>query len=84
MDRPAYIHAQRVAMEIITDWVNTKKTPVPKQEVFKGLVLADVSESTARKSIDSLIKKGCIRRTIDSGSSRGTFYVYIRPLSSGL
>lgn len=78
MEKPAYMHAQTEALRIISDWARKEKTPIPKKELFKGLVLADISESTARKSIASLVKKGNIRRAIIS--SNQSFYVLVKSI----
>lgn len=56
--------AQRQALAFVTSWASEQKTPCPKKELFKYLINADVSESTSRKAIESLVKKGYIRRAI--------------------
>lgn len=78
MDTPetSYLHAQKTAMKLINDWANDKKVPMPKKELFKGLVMADISESTARKSMAALVRKGYLRRAV--GSSNQTSYVMLR------
>lgn len=68
--------AQLEALKIIKYWVETKKTPMPKKELFKKLVLADMSESTARHAIEALVKEGYIRRAV--AVSNQTFYVLLR------
>jgi len=67
---------QKEALTAIRKWANTKKTPMPKKELFKALVLADMSESTARKAIEALVKNGYIRRAV--AVSNQTFYVLLK------
>lgn len=68
--------ARKVAMRFIDEWVKTKKTPVPKNDVFKALVLADISETTARKTMTALLRDGYIRKAC-TGSVH-TYYVQLR------
>lgn len=70
MANPAYMQSQKMAMSLIDSWVKETNTPMPKQELFKGLINADISESTARKAIASLVKKGYLRRLKMPGDNR--------------
>jgi hypothetical protein len=71
---------QDIALQLLDTWVRTEKTTMPKKELFKGMIQADIGESTARKAISSLIKKGFIRRDT-SRISNQTFYVQIKSIS---
>ena len=79
MEKAVYMDAQKKAFVFIDEWVRLEKTPMPKKELFKKLVLADISESTARKSIAALVTKGFIRRA--ATSTNQTFYVMLRSMS---
>ncbi len=68
--------AQIIALKAVKHWVDTKKTPMPKKELFKVLVLADMAESTARFAIAALVKEGYIRRAV--AVSNQTFYVLLK------
>lgn len=78
----AYRLAQREAMRVVDTWVRTNKTTVPKQEIFKALVMMDISESTARKAISALVEKGYIRRSVTS--TNRTEYVQLRTVGTEL
>lgn len=73
----AYLQSQKIAMSLINDWVRETNTPMPKGEMFKGLVMADISESTARKAMASLVKKGYLRRIKVVGDNK-SYYSMLR------
>ena len=77
MAESAYLQSQKTAMNLIDAWVKEKNTPMPKGELFKGLVIADISESTARKAIASLVNKGYLRRFKIHGDNR-SYYGMLR------
>lgn len=67
---------QLTALKIVKTWVEQEKTPMPKKELFKQLVLADMAESTARKAIEALLSEGYIRRAVTI--SNQSFYVLLK------
>lgn len=73
---PSISEAQRQAITFVKNWAETKKTPCPKKELFKALINADMSESTARKAIEALIKQGFIRRAI--AVSKQSYFVLLK------
>lgn len=77
MSDSAYMQSQKIAMSLINNWVSENNTPMPKQEMFKGLVMADISESTARKAMAALVKKGYLRRIKVVGDNK-SYYSMLR------
>jgi len=66
--------AQKNIMLLIQGWVRDKKTPMPHQEILK----ATVSEGATKDALQSLLKKGYIRRAYTI--SNKTYYVQLRTI----
>jgi SOS-response transcriptional repressor LexA len=69
---------QRTIIDFINQWVHTKKTPVPKQEIMIAMKLKNIPFKGCEKSCYALIEKGYIRRAYTS--SHKTYYVLLRTI----
>jgi hypothetical protein len=67
---------QREIMLFIDDWARNKKTPIPQKEIILGMVEKGVKTFTTINALNSLLKKGYIRRSCEI--SNKTFYVQLR------
>ena len=67
---------QEMIMFFVDDWVHLKKTPVPHQEIIANLKTKGVKYFTVINALNSLLKKGYIRRAVVI--SNRTFYVQLR------
>ena len=65
-------------MNYITDWVHTKKTPVPYKEIILFMKTQGKGEPTTANALHNLVKKGYIRRACFT--SNKTFFVQLRTL----
>lgn len=65
---------QKKVMVFIVTWVKTEKVPVPKQEIFKAMVLEGIKEYTTESVLDCLLRKRYIRRA----HSRTTKVSYVQ------
>lgn len=63
-------------MVFVLDWVRTKKTPVPRNEIMKHLFDKGIGRGTAEASVHSLIVKSYIRKAY--AISNKTSYVQLR------
>ena len=63
-------------MEFVITEIKVKKVPVPRQEILRQMATSEVKGFTVANALDSLIKKGYIRRS--SVVSRTTSYVQLR------
>ena len=66
---PTISKHQQVVLEIVKEWARTYRTPMPKKELIKRLILKDVSESTSREALRLLVKNGYMRRSVGRQSS---------------
>ena len=57
-------------------WANTQKTIIPQKEIIIAMQLAGVKSYTALNAINSLIRKGYLRKAYSEKANR-TFYVII-------
>jgi len=67
---------QHDIMIFIDGWARTKKTPIPRKEIIKDMEVKGVKNFTAINAINSLIKKGYIRRAVTI--SNKTYYIQLR------
>ena len=65
-------------MLFVEEWAHKEKTPIPRQEIVKGMGKKGVKSFTAINAINSLLKKGYIRRAIVI--SNKTYYVMLRSI----
>ena len=70
---------QRNIMQFIDNWVRTEKTPIPQAEIVKAMTEAGTKNFTTVNAINSLLRKGYIRRAIIT--SNKTYYVQLRRVS---
>lgn len=64
-------------------WANTQKTIIPQKEIILAMQLQGTKSYTALNAINSLIKKGYIRKGYSEHANR-TYYVMIRNISTPL
>ena len=67
---------QTKIMEFIDKWVHEEKTPVPQKEIIIEMKRQGVKDFTAVNAINSLLKKGYIRRAVVI--SNKSYYVQLR------
>lgn len=67
---------QRNIMLFIDWWVHEEKTPVPQKEVIMAMRIRGTKSFTAINALNSLLKKGYIRRAVVI--SNKTSYVQLR------
>lgn len=67
---------QRRIMKFVDKWVHEEKTPIPQKEIVKAMKEAGTKDFTTVNSINSLLKKGYIRRAVTI--SNKTYYVQLR------
>ena len=70
-------------VEFVDVWVHEKKTPVPRNEIFKAMRSNNCADITVKKAIEGLLRQGYLRRAIigiDQRTSNRTFYVQLRRL----
>lgn len=65
-------------MVVINDWSHKEKTPISRKYVISEVKKQKVGEPTIINALNSLMKKGYIRRAI--GTSNKTFFVQLRGL----
>ena len=68
---------QKRIMVFIKEWADTKKTTIPQREILIFFTHHGVKSYTTLNAINSLLKKGFIRRAYNEMKNR-TFYVMIR------
>ena len=84
MAKPIYVNLSDVnelqtkIMQYISLWVHTEKTTVPLKEVIKEMSKQGTKDFTTIKALQSLIKKGYIRR--DVTISNTTRFVQLRSI----
>lgn len=66
-------------MIFVHQWANTEKTPIPQKEIIANMMLQGVKSYTALNAINSLLKKGYLRKAYSEKQNR-TLYVMIRNL----
>lgn len=64
-------------MLFVKFWANNQKTIIPQREIIVAMQLRGVKSYTALNAINSLIKKGYIRKAYSEHANR-TYYVQIR------
>lgn len=69
---------QRRIMELISDWTSSNDIPIQRSYVIKELVKQDVKNFTVINSLNSLLKKGFIRKS--TNRSNKTSYIQIRTI----
>jgi len=67
---------QQEIMKFVDWWAREKKTPIPRKEIIEEMESQGITFSTTRNAINSLLKKGYIRRAVMA--SNKTFYVQLR------
>lgn len=67
-------------MTFVSDWVKNKKTTVPKKEIIRVMRNDGVKDFTTVNALMSLVKKGYIRKSYQSGNR--VCYVQLRGLSN--
>lgn len=66
-------------MVFVDIWVRTEKTPVPQQAIIKDMVANGINDFTVVNALNSLLRKGYIRRAIYmKGVTTKTYYVQLR------
>lgn len=70
---------QREVMLIIDKWARENKKPIGQKEIITGMNEKGVKSYTTINAINSLLKKGYIRRAVIT--SNKSFYVQLRKLS---
>ena len=70
---------QRNIMKFVDNWVRTEKTPIPQSEIVKAMTEAGTKNFTTVNAINSLLRKGYIRRAIIT--SNKTYYVQLRRIN---
>ena len=68
-------------MIFVKHWANTQKTPIPQKEIIIDMKIQGTKSFTTLNAINSLIKKGYIRRAYSEKANR-TFYVMIRNITT--
>jgi len=69
---------QEKVMLFIQSWVKSRKTPVPMRQIVDGMAEQGVKTFTTRDALESLVKKGYIRRA--QMTTYRTYFVQIRSL----
>lgn len=67
---------QREIMLFVDDWARIQKTPIPQKEIVLGMVAKGVKTFTTINALNSLLRKGYIRRSCEI--SNKTRYVQLR------
>lgn len=67
---------QQKIMEFVDYWVHEEKTPVPRDEIISEMAKMKEKPNTVVKSINSLIRKGYLKRGIKV--SNKTSYIMLR------
>lgn len=67
---------QTKIMQFVDKWVHEEKSPVPQREIVIAMKLIGTKDFTVINAINSLLKKGYIRRAITI--SNKTYYVQLR------
>jgi len=67
---------QKTVMEYVIGYIKVEHMPVPRQKILEQVAIGEIKEFTVANALDSLIKKGYIRRS--SVVSRTTSYVQLR------
>lgn len=63
-------------MRFVDKWVHEVKTPVPFRSIVDEMRKKGIPEITTRSSLNSLMKKGYLRRAVVT--SNKTFYVQLK------
>jgi hypothetical protein len=63
-------------MQFVDIWVHMEKTPVPLNEIIARMQADGIKSFTTINAINSLLKKGYIRRALTI--SNKTFFVQLR------
>ena len=63
-------------MIFVDEWARNEKTPVPRKEIVKNMEKDGVKSFTTINAINSLLKKGFIRRAVMI--SNKSYYVQLR------
>jgi hypothetical protein len=69
---------QQTIMHFVIWWVHEKKTPVPLKEIISNMRRSEVKDFTAVNAINSLLRKGYIRRAVTPGKK--TYFVQCRTI----
>lgn len=67
---------QKTIMAVVDQWVHVQKTPIPQTEIIKNLKETGHKSFTVVNALNSLLKKGYIRRAYMI--SNKTYYVQLR------
>lgn len=67
---------QQDIMKHVDVWAHTNKTPIPLREIITHMQGEGVKDFTTVNAINSLLRKGYIRRAVTI--SNKTFYVQLR------
>jgi len=71
---------QHDIMVYVKFWVDTEDTPIPQSQIIKHMKVQGVKSYTTINSINSLLRKGYIRRAIMPQRNK-TYYVMLRWVS---